>query len=698
MGLDPDIEWLETDGRGGYASGTAGLVRTRRYHALLVAASNPPCERHVLVNGLEAYAATPSGTWPLSAQAYAPDVIHPDGRRYVAGFDSDPWPRWRFDLPDGTSIEHAVLMARDRPHVLVTWRLLRPRPDVTLTVRPLLSGRDHHALQRENPAFSFAEEWRDSRLTWRPYAGVPAIEALANGAFTREPLWYRSFLYTEERARGFDHLEDLASPGRFVFDLAKGEACLLLAARAPGGPAAPPHAGPRPDAGPPPEAGLPPGPALAAARALRAREKRRRDRFPTRLHRAADAYIVRRGAGASVIAGYPWFADWGRDTFIALRGLCLATGRLDEARAVLLEWAGAVSSGMLPNRFDERGSAPGFNSVDAGLWFVVAVDGWMRAMETARRRPAAADAAALRQASEAILAGCADGTRHGIRAAGDGLVACGAPGVALTWMDAVVDGRAVTPRIGKPVEVQALWINALAVGARSSGSGSGRWRDLHDRALAAFRARFWNAADGRLFDVVDVDHRAGADDPSFRPNQILAVGGLPEPLLEDERARAVVDQVETRLLTPLGPRTLDPRDPAYRGRCVGGPAERDGAYHQGTAWPWLLGPFVEAWVRVRGGTAEAKREARRRFLEPLIVHLESAGIDHISEIADGDPPHAPRGCPFQAWSVGEALRLSLDVLAVARPAPRRARLRRLVRAARANPGRAARIHSGGRRT
>src|SRR5262245_15970025 len=410
MGLDPDIEWLETDGRGGYASGTAALVRTRRYHALLVAAANPPCARHVLVNGVEVHAATPSGTWPLSAQAYDPDVIHPEGRRYVEGFDSDPWPRWRFALPDGASIEHAVLMARDRPLVLLTWRLLRPRPDVTLAVRPLLSGRDHHALHHENPAFAFAEKWRDGLLTWRPYAGVPSIEALANGAFTREPLWYRNFLYAEERARGLDHLEDLASPGRFDFDLSKGEACLLLAAG---------------------DGGLPTGPPLALARALRAREKRRRDRFPTRLHRAADAYIVRRGSGASVIAGYPWFADWGRDTFIALRGLCLATGRLDEARDVLLGWAGAVSDGMLPNRFSENGSAPEYNSVDAGLWFVVAVSGWTRAMETARRRPSAADAAALRLACEAILAGCADGTRHGIKAAGDGLLACGAPGVSL---------------------------------------------------------------------------------------------------------------------------------------------------------------------------------------------------------------------------------------------------------------------------
>ena len=667
MSLEPNLEWLETDGLGGYASGTAGLVRTRRYHALLLAAASPPTGRFVLVNGVEAFVATPSGTFPLSAQAYAPGVIHPEGQRLLTRFDADPWPRWRFALPDDTTIEQALTVAHGRSQVLLTWRLVQPRPGVTLTVRPLLSGRDHHALHRENPAFRFDEQWHDGRLTWRPYPGVPAIEALANGAFTREPVWYRNFLYKEERARGLDHLEDLASPGRFTFDLSKGEACLLLAA---GERAGSRHRGAH---------ALPPGPAAVVARALRARETRRRERFRSRLHRAADAYLVRRGDGGSIIAGYPWFADWGRDTFIALRGLCLATGRLDEARSMLIEWAGAASRGMLPNRFPDSGATPEFNGVDAGLWFVVAAGDWRRAMRAAHRRPARGDETTLRRASEAILAGCANGTRHHIRAAGDGLLAAGEPGVALTWMDARIDAVPITPRIGKPVEVQALWVNALAIGAEWSG----RWRDMRDRALASFRERFWHAAGGWLHDVVDDGHRPGVCDPTFRPNQILAIGGLPEPLLEGDRARAVVDQVEARLLTPLGLRTLDPRDPAYRGRYEGGPASRDAAYHQGTVWPWLLGPFVDAWVRVRGGAPEVKREARRRFLEPLIHHLESAGIDHISEIADGDPPHTPRGCPFQAWSVGEALRLSLVTLAETRPAPPPARLRRLVKAARA---------------
>jgi predicted glycogen debranching enzyme len=363
----------------------------------------------------------------------------------------------------------------------------------------------------------------------------------------------------------------------------------------------------------------------------------------------ADAYVVRRAAGRTIVAGYPWFTDWGRDTFVALRGLCLATGRLDDARAIMKTWADALSAGMLPNCFPERGEPAEYNAVDAPLWFAVAAGELLTAapdLPPGERR-------ALVDAVEAILAAYTSGTRYGIRADADGLLAAGAPGVQLTWMDAKVDGRPVTPRIGKPVEVEALWLNALAVGGRFAP----RWQALRARGQAAFAARFWDDARGWLHDVVDVDHRPGTADPTLRPNQILAVGGLPEPVVEGARARRVVDVVEARLYTPLGLRSLAPGEPGYAPRYVGGPRERDYAYHQGTAWPWLLGPFVEAWVRVRGATAEVRRAARVRFLEPLLAHLDDAGLGHLPEIADAEPPHAPRGCPFQAWSVGEALRL-----------------------------------------
>jgi predicted glycogen debranching enzyme len=303
---------------------------------------------------------------------------------------------------------------------------------------------------------------------------------------------------------------------------------------------------------------------------------------------------------------------------------------------------------MLPNRFSDRGEPPEYNSVDAALWYVIAVHELLARAEV---EPAAH--ARLTDAVAAILDGYARGTRHGIHLDDDGLLAAGAPGLQLTWMDAKVGDRVITPRIGKPVEVQALWLNALHLG----GAGSARWAPVLARGRATFAARFWNAATGCLHDVVDVDHRPGVVDATIRPNQILAVGGLPLALLDEERARAVVDVVEARLWTPLGLRSLAPGEPGYVPHYEGGVAERDGAYHQGTAWPWLLGPFVDAWLRVHGDTPARRQEARARFLAPLLAHLDEAGLGHVSEIADAEPPHTPRGCPFQAWSVGEALRI-----------------------------------------
>jgi len=322
---------------------------------------------------------------------------------------------------------------------------------------------------------------------------------------------------------------------------------------------------------------------------------------------------------------------------------------------------------MLPNRFPDGGDTPEFNAVDSALWYVVAAHEWL----TADPSVAPSDRVQVEQAIEAILDGYARGTRFGIRADDDGLLAAGVPGVQLTWMDARVGDRVITPRIGKPVEIQALWINALKIGAQRSP----RWTPIAERARRSFGERFWNTAAEALYDVVDVNHASGVVDASMRPNQILAVGGLPLPILDGVRARQVVDAVERQLWTPLGLRSLAPTDPAYIGRYAGGVAARDGAYHQGTAWPWLLGPFVDAWVRVRGNTDAARVEARTRFLTPLLAALDRAGLGHLPEVADGDAPHQPGGCPFQAWSVGEAVRLDRAVLATRRatrrPTPRR---------------------------
>jgi predicted glycogen debranching enzyme len=633
---DTSREWLEADGLGGFASGTVSGIRTRRYHALLLAAVTPPTGRMVLVNGCEAWLETPSATIPLSSQRYDPDVIHPDGYRRIAAFEHEPWPRWTFALGNGMTIEHTIIAEHGRPAVGLMWRLQskRKKPGTILCVRPLLSGRDYHALHRENDAFVFdpvsVEDEGRAPVVWRPYAGLPEIVVRGNGVYEHDPVWYRNFYYEAEAARGLDCIEDLASPGVFRWDLSDGQAVWHLSTDR--------------------------GDRRRTAGATEP-ERKRRAAFATPLHRAADGYLVQRGRGRTIVAGYPWFTDWGRDTFIAMRGLCLAAGRLDEARGILLEWAGAISDGMLPNRFPDVGDAPEYNSVDAALWYIVAVHDYL----AARPRVPPTERKRLRDAVGAILHGHLAGTRHGIRADADGLLAAGEPGVALTWMDAKAGDWVVTPRVGKPVEIQALWINALRIADKLEVPGE-KWSARAGRAAEAFAERFWNEAAGCLYDVVDVDHTSGDVDASIRPNQIFAVGGLPWAVLAGPRARAVVDLVERTLRTPLGLRTLAPDDPRYVPRYEGGVWDRDGAYHQGTAWPWLMGAFVEAWVRVRGGTAAAARQARTRFLAPLIEHLEQAGLGHLSEIADGDPPHAPRGCPFQAWSLGEFLRLHLAVL------------------------------------
>ena len=626
-----DAEWLEADGSGGFASGPVRGARTRRYHALLLSATTPPTGRVVLVNGFEAWIDGASGTAAISTQRYAPDVLFPDGDGHFLAFDADPWPQWIFTLPNGTRIAQEILVQPASCETVLRWRRVGGAGPCTLRIRLLLSGRDYHALHHENGAFRFDASVSGGNVSWRPYAGVPAIAALTNGTYTHAEEWYRGFLYMAERDRGLDDVEDLASPGIFAFDLATDEPATIVL-RVGDGLA---------------------GRAADYAEILAEAERARRSAVPSALVRAARSYRVFRAGGQTLIAGFPWFTDWGRDTFIAMRGLLLTVGDLATAQDVLLAWAGAVSQGMLPNRFPDRGEAPEYNAVDASLWFIIAVHEFLQSCDAAQHAVAPAVRDALGTACEAILDGFTAGTRFAIQADPDGLLRAGVPGVQLTWMDAKTGDYVVTPRIGKPVEVQALWFNALRI---AGSRWSPRWRVAADRAADAFKARFNNPAGG-LFDIVDCDHNAGVNDAAVRPNQIFAVGGLPFALLEGEVARRVVDVVEARLLTPLGLRTLSPDDPAYVGRYQGGPAARDGAYHQGTAWPWLMGPFLDAWLAVRGRTSAAKAEAADRFLAPLMAHLAQAGLGHVSEVADGDLPQMPGGCPFQAWSLGELIRM-----------------------------------------
>ncbi|MFO0829864.1 MAG: amylo-alpha-1,6-glucosidase [Phycisphaerales bacterium] len=645
-------EWLETDGCGGYATGTLTLVRSRRYHALLAAATEPPAIRRVLVSGVEALIEADGATWPLTAHRYAPEVIHPplaESGVSIERFDRDPWPTWIYRLACGVRVRHELWMPRRGGATVATWTLLDAKPGADLVVRPLLAGRDAHSLTRVSGDVDVV---RDGAIVRCRLPSGDVVSLASDAAWIVDPVWYRDFLYGEERQRGFDHIEDLVAP--VVLRGAIGDAGdrgigIVFA----GGDAA----------------DLSRERVGAWIRRERDAERARRQAFRTPLDRAADQFIVKRGAARSIIAGYPWFADWGRDTFIAMRGLLLATGRYADATGVLVGWSRVLSRGMTPNRFpdaapraDGGADEPEYNSVDASLWYAVVAGELLESCDRLGVTIAPGDRTVVEGAILAIVGAYREGTRYGIRMDADGLLRAGVRGQQLTWMDARVDGREITPRIGKPVEVNALWINALSVATRLDA----RFAATLDLAGASFE-RFWNAARGCLHDVIDVDHEPGRVDATVRPNQILAVGGLPLQLVDGDRATSIVSIVERELWTPIGLRTLAPSEPGYVPRYEGGPSARDAAYHQGTVWPWLLGPFVEAWTRVRGDTLVARRSARERFLEPMRAHLEHAGVGHVSEIADAEPPHVPRGCPFQAWSLGELLRLERVALATNGP-------------------------------
>ena len=626
--MDLTAEWLEAGAQGGFASGTVRGERTRRYHALLLVATHPPGGRFVLVNGIEAWVTTSDGDHPITTQRYIGDVVYPDGWLKLTGFSRDPWPNWRYVLPDGMEIVHELFVSRQTSQTVLRWRRQGGASACRLNVRPLISGRDYHALHRENPVCDMTSAVDGASVTWRPYASLPEIAAASNGVFHAEPDWYRNFLYTAERDRGLDCVEDLASPGRFVFDLEQRPAVLVFSSSR-----------------------LADADVERHAEKLAEMECGRRNDAANPLVAAATSYVVDGSRGKTIVAGFPWFTDWGRDTFIAMRGLLL--GRADWRRRTPFCPPGrAWSTGeCCPTGSAKMAGRPstiqwmrrcGSSSRSTNFWRTAAEAGF---------RPQ--DEARLAGAAQAILEGFAGGARHQIALDADGLVRAGESGLQLTWMDAKVGSRVITPRIGKPVEIQALWINAL----RIAGRWSKQWADTERLARASFRARFANPDNGGLFDIVDVDHQAGTTDARIRPNQIFAVGGLPHPLLEGDMARGVVDLVERTLLTPLGLRTLDPNDADYIPHYRGGPAERDAAYHQGAAWPWLMGPFIEAWLRVRGQSQEAKAQARARFMPPLMAHLETAGLGHVSEVVDGDPPHTPGGCPFQAWSLGELIRI-----------------------------------------
>ncbi|HKX17071.1 MAG TPA: amylo-alpha-1,6-glucosidase [bacterium] len=635
-------EWLVTNGIGGYASGTLAGVNTRRYHGLLVAALAPPVGRTVLVAGLAEFAVLDGRRYPLSSHEFRGGVVEPGGYRHLERFALDGMlPVWTYAVEDAL-VERRVWMARERNTTYVGYRLTRGDGPVALQVTPLVTRRDFHAL-RSGAGWHPDVRTAGSGITVRADGAVPYRVLAPRGRFTAAGTWWWNFLHREETARGLDDGEDLYAPGTFAYTLSRNEPVVLIATAEETG------AEDTPD--------LDAEAALAEVRArqqalLRLADTERREPVVRQLTLAADQFIVRRGSGCSVLAGYHWFSDWGRDAMIAVPGLTLATGRLDDAAAILQTFAGSVRDGLLPNRFpDDAGAEAQYNTADASLWFVLATGAFAEAVRdrgTAEQRELSRD---LRRAAGDVIDRYAAGTRYGIGMdPQDGLVHVGEPGVQLTWMDAKVGGTVVTQRAGKPVEINALWYNALRTAARMSDGGAEAERDegLAARVRASFRARFVRPGRDSLSDVVDGPE---GDDLSVRPNQIFAVS-LPFPLLEGEVAAAVVRAVGRALLTTYGLRSLAPDAPAYRGTYEGDLVHRDHAYHQGTAWAWLLGPYAEAYHRVTGDAAGALG-----FLRPFAHHLSNGGIGTISEIFDGDAPHRPRGCIAQAWSVAEVLRV-----------------------------------------
>ena len=628
-----ESEWLETDGLGGYASSTICGMNTRRYHGLLVAATRPPVGRAVLLSKLEETLVVSGERFGLSTNRY-PDVLHPEGYRFLAEFRLDPFPVWLFEA-GGLLLEKSLFMARGECTTVVTYRLLGPGP-ASLEVLPLIAFRDHHALTRENAALDPGVAVDPGMASVAPYPGLPVLHVAHNGDVSLTGHWYRRLEYAEERRRGHDFTEDLFQPFRLRFELGTGES-----------PEATVIASTRRRAAP--DVHRLRGSELARRLALAA-EARSTGRAVRLLTRAADQFLVAREELGTVIAGYPWFADWGRDAMIALDGLTRTTGRPDKARRVLLAFARHAEEGLLPNRFPDGSGPADYGAVDASLWFVEAVRRFV---------DATGNVAWVREHLWDVLLGIAGayagGTRYGIRADVDGLVSAGAPLAALTWMDARVDGEAVTPRRGKPVEIQALWFNAQKTlegfaGRFGDPDRAARFALLADRTRESFLRRFWNDDAGCLFDAVDGDWR----DPSIRPNQLFAVT-LPHSMLDARGARRVFDVVTRELLTPYGLRTLSRADPRYASRYEGHAGARDRAYHQGTVWPWLMGPYVDAFLRVHGRTPASRRQARA-LLSPLAAFLEGEGTGQLPELFDGDAPHRPGGCPAQAWSVAELFR------------------------------------------
>jgi predicted glycogen debranching enzyme len=639
-------EWLVTNGLGGFAAGTVSDANTRRYHGLLVAALKPPLGRTLMVAKLDAEVHYCGFDYQLSSNEFADGSIDPHGYRHLERFRLDKGlPVWEYAFGDAL-VEKRIIMPHGENTTLVRFRVLRASSELRLALRPLCAYRDYHS--HGHGGWDFQTSAIDDGFRIQAFEGAQPYFVRANSSaeVLPRPGWYWGFRHRVEATRGLDETEDLYSPGSFAIELSDGDDVAAVISTAPN--------------------------ASTDFDRMLTEELARRNALTENMPRpmgapwveqlayAADQFIVARrsdGAadGCTVIAGYPWFGDWGRDTMIALPGLTLTTGRFDIAKNILLTFAKHIHQGMLPNRFPDSGEEPEYNTVDATVWYINAI------YEYTRFSGELGLAEELFDAMLDIIEWHRRGTRYGIHVdPDDGLLWAGEKGVQLTWMDAKVGDWVVTPRIGKAVEINALWYNALVCIA-DIATRLGKETAAAELTHAAGQAsngfsRFWNEERDCLYDVIDgpvgIEKADGRRyDDSVRPNQIFAVS-LPHSPLDAERQRAVVDSCARDLVTSHGLRSLSRQAGEYIGHYGGGQLERDGAYHQGTVWGWLLGPFAEAYSRVYGDTERA-----RSFLRPLGGHLREACVGSIGEIFDGDAPHQARGCFAQAWSVSETLRV-----------------------------------------
>jgi predicted glycogen debranching enzyme len=627
-------EWLLTNGWGGFASSTLIGCNTRRYHGMLVAATKPPVGRVMAVNRVGEVIQRPNqATLELSVNQFT-DRFHPRGEQYLRSFELGDTARWHYEA-EGIQVTKELLLLWKRNAMALRYTIVPAHfKPLTFSLLPFLSMRDFHALRAAQTARFEVKHHRQS-VTVRSGAngGAMAVHIRCDrGQFQPQQDWWFGHLYAIEAERGQDFQEDLYTPGRFSLEVVAPTTMTLLAG-----------------ADPESEEELEQIDFDAEVRRRAGARKPPPANTPAvvRLSRAADDFIVARrrpdGAeGQTVIAGYPWFADWGRDTMIALPGLFLTTGRFEEAGRVLSTFAQYVSEGMIPNRFDDYTSEPHYNTVDASLWFIHAAHEYARLS-----KDTATFEQTLKPACRKIVDGYRRGTRFGIRVDDrDGLVTQGNATTQLTWMDAKCGEVCFTPRQGKAVEINALWYNALALLGE---------RDEAVRVAESFRKVFWISPFRGLADVVDDN---GKRDQSIRPNQIFAAS-LPHSALTREQQSAVVEVVRRELLTPVGLRTLDPAAPGFCPTYRGDQLARDRAYHNGTIWPWLIGAFLEAHLRVHDNSAPAREQARQ-WLRPLVEHVESGGcVGSISEIFEAQAPHRPVGCFAQAWSVSEVLRLTV---------------------------------------